>query len=490
MKDSRVEEFDYKLESDAILDIFSTAGEEEVNQDNFEVLSNKNLTILILADGKGKGVMGEILSELASSRALAILDEYQFDKKSSEEIVSFLKSLIFEVNDSILEYLETANITDSSTSLSIAVIYKNSLYTAHIGESRIYVIHRDETATLLSKDPSYTKRISKKSMTIQDKSYFLGDKYLTDEKVFVKHEANLHHKDRVVLCSKHILETLLESRFASTIEEIHSVIEKNPPVKNSTFLRYLHYERSVQVLRVHKEEIEDTKSEIDWKEMMPIIKKIAFALGSIILFGIFYLFLTKESPEEKLDLPVDNNATHIQIKSREVNSSIPMAPSSKERREPKIVPTVKVERVPEVKEEIVQNPFEKRTEAVESPTIPLDDKRLKILTKADSDILYLGEEGLRITFKENKLVASEVGLIKERDNNRNKLYCTLDGIESMLHGEITDRLTKQYFTDKVTVTTKHNRVVINISIKKSCSYVRSDWAKKSGLDLLTFSCEE
>ena len=495
MKDSRVEEFDYKLESDAILDIFSTAGEEEVNQDNFEVLSNKNLTILILADGEGKGVMGEILSELASSRALTILDEYQFDKKSSEEIVSFLEALILEVNDSIVEYLETANIQDSSTALSIAVIYKNSLYTAHIGESRIYVIHRDETATLLSKDPSYTKRISKKSMTMQDSSYFLGDKSLSKEQIFVKHEANLHHKDRVVLCSKHILDVLLESRFSSSIEEIKSLLETNPPLKNSTLLRYLHYERSVKVLRVEKEDIEETKLEIDWEKTMPIIKKVALALGIIIILGVFYLFLANDSEDVSID---EGNSASIEksLKPREVNKTIqphPILPPL-QKSQPVTVKPDREEPIAVAREElntdVIASPFEKKTpRVVAPPKVSIEDNSLRVLTKADSDVLYLGEDGIRITFKENKLVASQVGLIQERDGNPNELYCILDGVKSKLHGDISNKLTKQYYSNGVTITNHDNRVIINISIKKSCSYTRSKWAKKSGLDLLTFGCE-
>ena len=475
MKEPTIEEFNYELESDAILDIYSTAGEEEINKDNFEVLTNKNVSILILAAGKGRSTIGDILSEMASSQALKIFDAYQFDKKSPTEIVEFLKEMFFTINNVIVEYLEVAKISDCSTTLSIALIYKNTLFTAHIGESRIYVIHRDETATLLSKDPSYSKRISKDTLSDQEQSNYLGDPTLDEENFFVIHEANLLHKDTIFLCSNNMIETLSENHFTDNIEEIKALLTNTPPLKNASFLRYLHYERSVQVLRVEKEEIEENENieygydygipEIDWEKFLPIIKKIALALGIVIIFIFFYQLLTNDS-ENKVFTEMDVN--HTVEPSIEHNQSFSISP---------------VEESPQVNEETHIEETTKKEQALKPAT-------LKLLNKADSDVLYLGEEGIRITFKENQLVASRTELFYEKKENSRMLYCKLKAVGSELKGEIIQKLQKQNFTNSVIVKVRKDEIRIEISIKKFCSYTRSNWAKKSGLDLLTFSCEE
>ena len=475
MKEPTIEEFNYELESDAILDIYSTAGEEEVNKDNFEVLTNKNVSILILAAGKGRSTIGDILSEMASSQALKLFDAYQFDKKSPTEIVEFLKEMFFTINNVIVEYLEVANISDCSTTLSIALIYKNTLFTAHIGESRIYVIHRDETATLLSKDPSYSKRISKDTLSDQEQSNYLGDPTLDEENFFVIHEANLLHKDTVFLCSNNMIETLSENHFTDNIEDIKTLLANTPPLKNASFLRYLHYERSVQVLRVEKEEIEENENieygyeygipEIDWEKFLPIIKKIALALGIVIIFIFFYQLLTNDS-ENKVFTEMDVN--HTEETSIENNQSFSISP---------------LEETTQVNEEVyIEETVKKEPE--------LKPTTLKLLNKADSDVLYLGEEGIRITFKENQLIASTPELFYEKNKNSQILYCKLKAVGSELQGEIIKKLQKQYFTNSVIVKVREDEIQIRINIKKSCNYTRSNWAKKSGLDLLTFSCEE
>ena len=481
MKERIIEEFNYKLESDAMLDIFSTAGEEELNQDNFEVLTNKNLTILILADGEGRSTMGDILSEMASSQALEQLDAYQFDKKSPEEIMGFLETLLFKINDSIVEYIEVANLSDCSTTLSIALIYKNSLYTAHVGKSRIYVIHRDETATLLSKDPSYSKRLSKSSLSEDEKTYYLGDKSLDIEKILITHEADLHHKDTLFVCSNNILETIPENKFTTNIEEIETLLESNPPLENASFLRYQHYERSVEVLRVEKEELRETATEeddyekigIDWENIFPLLKKIALALGILLILGFFYFLLNMESTNIIKEKPP---VEEIPV----LNSELP----SSRRVDNLVTPTIEViANKPIVKEE---SPIENRS-TVEVKN--LNKKTLKLLQKADSTVLDMGEDGIRITFKGDQLVGSQKRLFSEKDGDSHVLYCTLEGAESELKGEIVDRLKKQRYSNSVSLRSRGEEIVMRIEIKNNCSYTRSSWAEKSGLDLLTFTCE-
>jgi serine/threonine protein phosphatase PrpC len=486
MKERIIEEFNYELESNAVLDIFSTSGEEELNQDNFEVLTNKNLTVLILADGEGRSTMGDILSEMASSQALEMLDAYQFDKKSSEEIVNFLEKLLFTINNTIVEYLEVAKISDCSTTLSIALIYKNALFTAHIGKSRIYVIHRDETATLISKDPSYSKRISKTSLASEETSNFLGDPTLNEEKILVTHEADLYHKDIVFVCSSNLLESIPENKFSNHIEEIEILLENNPPLENASFLRYLHYERSVEVLRVEREEtgstIEDYLGyELDWEKMMPLLKKAALILGTFLIFGFFYLLVNDRNKTKNIETIATPNSEEIEIVTNE-DLQIEKIEVSEER---KVAVPVQEEELPRRVIPTIQHI--PTISSNSTSTKKIQTETLRLLNKADSDVLTLGDDLIRITFKQNQLVGSKEGLFKEHEGDPQVLYCTVQGNTS-LQGEIIEKLQKQHYSNSITIRPKNDEIDIRIRIKNSCRYTRSAWAKKSGLDLLTFSC--
>ena len=497
MEIATIEKFTYEIESNAIVDIFSTAGEEEVNKDNFEVLSNKNLTILILASGKGRSNIGDILSEMASSQALDILDKYQFHKKTPTEIIEFLKEIFFTINDTLVEYLEVSNIKDASTTLSIAVIFKNSLYTAHIGENRIYLIPRDETPTLLSKDPSYSKRISKNSLSSQESSYYLGDLSLKEEQVFITNEATLYHKDTIFLCSNSMLDTIPENKFTKDAEEIKGLINKNPPLESASFLRYLHYERSIEVLRVDKEdmggeattEYEYETEEIDWEKITPILKQISLALGVFIIVFFVYLLLSQDSTTGELynkeinqskNLTIENEKRCVPEQNFIVEKDHPIIQEKNNSIEKK-EESLPAKKIIPIQPNIQNTPKIEKLEKLKSET-------LKVLHKAESDILYT--DTLRITFKGNQLIASKKDLFYEKDKSSQMIYCSLKTTDSELKGELIDELQKQYYSDSVVVKTKGKNINIKIKIKRYCHYTRSNWAKESGLDLLTFECKE
>jgi len=488
MQEPIIEEFNYKLESDALLDIFSTSGKEEINKDNFEILSNKHLSILILASGKGRSTIGNILSEMASSKALETLDKYPFHKKTPTEIIEFLKKLFFTINNTLIEYLTVANIQDGSTTLSIAIIYKNSLYTAHTGNSRIYLIPRDETATLLSKDPSYSKRISKSTLSEKDISYYLGDKTLNEEKIFVTQEANLHHKDTLFLSSNSILEAVSENKFTKEIKEIKELLEKKPPSKSTSFLRYLHYERSVEVLRVEKKDIEEAEYEtleIDWEKIIPLIKKGALVAGVLIIILFVSLLLTKNTADEKRDdlnqtvTVKDNKPIAIAKETKFVATKEIVIHEEQKKEEP--IENIETKKVISKKPTAEEHPKKVVSKLVESQEV------LKFLHKAESDLIYT--KNIRITFKKNQLIASKETFFYEQKKNTQILYGDFKAKDSELYGEIIGHLQKQRYSDSVAIRKRENKINIKIHIKKSCHYIRSNWAKKSGLDLLTFKCK-
>jgi hypothetical protein len=179
-----------------------------------------------------------------------------------------------------------------------------------------------------------------------------------------------------------------------------------------------------------------------------LIKKIALALGILLIVGFFTLILTYEPQKKQL-----KQAQLYQPENLKKEQAHPPKPK-KQLKYPKLT------------------------------------SKLKILHKTDGDTLYLKSEKLRITFKTNKLIASQKELFRESQINPNTLYCILEGVDSKMNGSITEQLKKQSFAKKVSIKQSHHQLTLKIQIKESCDYKRSAWAKRRGLDLLTFSCDE
>jgi hypothetical protein len=330
----------------------------------------------------------------------------------------------------------------------------------------------------------------------------LGDATLNEEKVFVTQEGNLHHKDTIFLSSNSILETLSENKFTKEIGELKELIEKKPPSKSTSFLRYLHYERSVEVLRVEQKDIEEYETvEIDWEKIIPLIKKGALIAGVLIIILFTSLLLTKNTEDEKRD---DLNQTVIVND----NQSIPIVKETKfvatkeiiidedeeEKKEEELIENIekieqkqKIETPKIVTKEVISQQATPKEHPKAIEPAPLEVQTVKFLHKAESDLLYT--PNIRITFKENQLIASQETFFYEQEKNTQILYGAFKANDSELYGEIIDHLQKQNYSDSVVLRKRENEINIKIHLKNSCHYTRSKWAKKSGLDLLTFKCK-
>jgi len=87
---------------------------------------------------------------LATDFIIDSLKKYSFENESEENIENILRDLLFESNQKILKYANDKNIDKIGTTLSLALIVKQSnLFIAHIGDSRIYELEsRGEVKTV------------------------------------------------------------------------------------------------------------------------------------------------------------------------------------------------------------------------------------------------------------------------------------------------------------------------------------------------------
>ena len=247
-----IEKFNEQLNEYAIVDRYSTVGLiREINQDSLQVFHKDKLTILIVADGVGGGEEGEVASQKASEKALQVLKEYNYKNKTPKEIKSHLSKAIMSANSRVVSYAKSKNIDKIGTTLSIALIYQNSLYVGHVGDSRIYRSNHNQKPKLITQDHSYPEVLFRRNEIEEHEKkdykknilvYVIGKDDLKEENIYVHQKPDLIKGDRLFLCSDGVWDYFEneEERFNSdnVEKDIKQFLFDAVPADNATFIRY------------------------------------------------------------------------------------------------------------------------------------------------------------------------------------------------------------------------------------------------------------
>lgn len=126
------------------------------NEDSFLFESFEKLNILILADGIGGHERGEVASNCAVNVVMNyIKDNYKLYSNYSHLLVDAFceaNKIIYQMNlEKISEY-EPISRKTMGTTLETLLIDGDTLYFAHVGDSRIYI--KDDNFKMLTKDHS------------------------------------------------------------------------------------------------------------------------------------------------------------------------------------------------------------------------------------------------------------------------------------------------------------------------------------------------
>ena len=117
--------------------------------------------IFLVADGMGGHQSGEVASHLAARGASQSLmnhfyEKYLFDRKA------FKREAVFQLLNEAVEDVQTLikrRVPGGGTTLTLALALGNEIYSAHVGDSRMYVLGVDGQLDLKTKDHSLVKRL-------------------------------------------------------------------------------------------------------------------------------------------------------------------------------------------------------------------------------------------------------------------------------------------------------------------------------------------
>ena len=126
----------------------------EKNQDYCMAKKIGDFTVLVLADGMGGHKGGEVASLKAIETIVNCLDETFLKHIIPGQIPSLISDIVNKANSTVYNLsLKDPSLKGMGTTLELCVIAENTSYIAHIGDSRIYHITK-ENITKKTKDHS------------------------------------------------------------------------------------------------------------------------------------------------------------------------------------------------------------------------------------------------------------------------------------------------------------------------------------------------
>lgn len=204
------------------------------NEDSYLFESFEKLNILILADGIGGHEKGEIASNFAVNKVI------NFIKNNHKNYSNYLHLLV----DSFCkanEFIYNMNLENNSfcdeiyskrmgTTLETLLIYEDTLYFAHVGDSRIYI--KNDDLKLLTKDHSLVQYLyssgaltEEEAKNYNDKNSILRavgtEKFLDVDVDSIK----LKDKDIILVCSDGLTNEMNEDEISEMINFKYSAKE-------------------------------------------------------------------------------------------------------------------------------------------------------------------------------------------------------------------------------------------------------------------------
>lgn len=218
----------------------SRQGPRKSNQDRIAYSYSRDALIMVVADGMGGHLHGEVAAHIAVQ---FIIEAFQRQAQPRlEDPHRFLIDAITNAHLAILEYAERQQLLETPRTTVVAAIVQDSIgYWAHVGDSRLYLV-RDGRTEAVTKDHSRVQmlvdlgRIREEAVAShpeRNKIFnCLGQVNLP--RIDISRRTPLKHGDVMVLCSdglwgplstRQIVEVLLRQDLLKAMPELMDMAE-------------------------------------------------------------------------------------------------------------------------------------------------------------------------------------------------------------------------------------------------------------------------
>jgi serine/threonine protein phosphatase PrpC len=218
----------------------SRQGARKANQDRVAYCYSKDSLCMIIADGMGGHLHGEVAAQIATQ---FIAEAFQRQATPRlEEPFRFLLDTIMNAHLAIIDYANVRGLLETPRTTIVACVVQDGLaYWAHVGDSRLYLL-RDGRVEVQTKDHSRvqmlvdTGRIREEAVAQHPErnKIFNCLGQMAPPKIDLSRPTALRHGDTLLLCSdgvwgpltsRHICEALLRDDIMAGIPNLLDLAE-------------------------------------------------------------------------------------------------------------------------------------------------------------------------------------------------------------------------------------------------------------------------
>ncbi|WP_353892163.1 Stp1/IreP family PP2C-type Ser/Thr phosphatase [Proteinivorax hydrogeniformans] len=201
--------------------------QREINQDYFVYGRNGSFSYIIVADGMG----GHLAGEIASKKAVNFLAN---ELENNDDIIQ-LKTLIEQVNEELYKISnEKESLKGMGTTLSVVIISNGYLNVGHVGDSRVYLL-RDKQLLQLTNDHSLVADLVRHGQLTEEEAEkhpqrnVLTQAVGTDSIIEVQSRSHrLKSYDKILLCTDGLTKCLTDTEIAELMmeSEVEDICDK------------------------------------------------------------------------------------------------------------------------------------------------------------------------------------------------------------------------------------------------------------------------
>lgn len=314
------------------------------NEDSIGFIEIEDGYVFVVCDGMGGHEGGEI----ASKTAVRAIIEYLNSNKIENVSVSLHQAIIFANKEIYSTALNRPDLKGMGTTVVVLLIYKDEIYTAHVGDSRIYALS-DKQFFQISKDHSVVQEMIDSGIIKPEEAENHPRKNEITRALGVKQEVipAINNKvlkakagDRFVICSDGLHGMINTLTFSTTVQQFAN------PDECATKLIALAKEGggddniSVQIIDITESpfavsyyptqpQLQAQPSQIKLEEKTTIpekkrkfsVKQISIILGLLIVAGI--AFGIYKYPFSKKGTKIENSNSEKKIDSTEEKITSP-----------------------------------------------------------------------------------------------------------------------------------------------------------------------
>ena len=192
-------------------------------------VENEEIGLFAIADGMGGYKKGEVASKMAAENIILFLKEnlLQTSKIKIEYIDDILKQAYNNVNSLIFEKAsEDESFSGMGTTLTTAILYKNYLYIANVGDSRGYVYNEENGLRRITRDHSYVEELVESNEITEEEALTHPNRSIItraigpDPFVIVDiFKQNIEKSDIILLATDGLTGCIIDSKIEEIIKE-------------------------------------------------------------------------------------------------------------------------------------------------------------------------------------------------------------------------------------------------------------------------------